>query len=125
MGNKDIIIPYKVAAAQSMASSFNAARTNIQYMDRVSISVDILSGNATGTFKLQGRTSLSTAELPKSQGPSTEWSDLPSTGQAAPASGSGIVWDILQTGLSEVRVVFTSTGGTGTCDIWVASKRSG
>lgn len=124
MSNKNGLLPYKISSAADMSGNFSSKVTNIQNQDRLIISIDVLSGTATGTFFLQGRASLSVSTVyPKSVGPANEWMNL-GAGQAAPASGDTIGWDVGFTGASELRVSYTTTSGTGTCDIWVAGKRS-
>lgn len=123
MANKDVIPPYKLASAQDVSASFSSKSTNIQYMDRIAISVNVLSGTPTGTFYLEGRTSLSTAPTSNSVGPTTEWMRL-GTGQSAPSSGSSVGWDVGQTGITELRISYVAVSGSGTCDIWIAAKRS-
>jgi hypothetical protein len=123
MAQKDVIQPYKLASAQDMSTSFQTTRTNIQYMDRVSISINVLSGTPSGTFYLEGRTSLSNAQNAAVIGPTTEWMRL-GAGQTAPASGAAIGWDVGHTGCTELRINYASVSGSGTCDIWIAAKRS-
>lgn len=123
MANKDVIPPYKLASAQDMSASFSSKSTNIQNMDRVALSINVLSGTPSGTFYLEGRTSLSSGPSAQLTGPSTEWMRL-GTGQSAPAAASSIGWDIAQTGITEIRISYVAVSGGGTCDIWVAAKRS-
>jgi hypothetical protein len=123
MANKDIIAPYKLASAQDMSTSFSSKSTNIQNMDRVALSINVLTGTPSGTFYLEGRTSLSSSSSSNLVGPSTEWMRL-GTGQSAPASGAPIGWDVGQTGISEIRISYVAVSGGGTCDIWIAAKRS-
>lgn len=122
MSKPDVIRPFKLGSALDLSASFNSSSTVLTFMIRCSIAVNMLtSSSAVGNFKLQGRVSLSAAGYPTS-GPSTEWIDIANTSTAAPAAGASIGWDIPYTGWSEIRVVYTRTSGSGTCDIWIAAK---
>lgn len=131
MSRKDQTFPVKLLSAKSLGSSFDSPAIPMLFRDRGSLSVNVLSGSAVGTFQLQGRTSFSKPAngsapvYPASTGPDTEWVPLVGTAQASPAAGSSISWDISETGYTEIRVDFISTSGTGTADVWFASKQSG
>ncbi len=118
---KNVIKPTKVLSAQSLAASFNGPSTNIQFLDRVGISINVTTSDAVGEFKLQGRISPS-AQDGASLGPSGEWSDLDVDTMTISSVDKSIVIDVLNTGLIEIRVSYTRTGGTGTCDVWVSAK---
>lgn len=92
-------------------------------MDRIALSVNVLSGTPTGTFYLEGRTSLSSSPTASAQGPASEWMRL-GTGQSAPSAGQPIGWDVGQTGITELRISYVAVSGSGACDIWIAAKRS-
>lgn len=118
---KNVIKPTKVLSNQSMGSSFDGPATNVQYLDRIGISINCETSDAIGEFKIQGRVSPSIQDGP-ALGPASEWVDLDMDTMLISGTDKSIVIDIINTGLIEVRAYYTRTSGDGSCDIWVSAK---
>lgn len=122
-GRKNVIVPIKIASAQSLGATFQSAATNIQFLDRVALALDCTTSDAVGTFTIQGRTSPPTQQG-SSLGPASEWADLDMNAMTLSSADKYIVIDIINTGLVWIRVSYVRTSGTGSCDIWLAAKEA-
>lgn len=79
----------------SLTSDTCDVRTEVGYSIQA-----VWTGTPTGTLKLQ------------ISGDSTSWTDAPSPQSLAGAAGS-YIWDVPQTAVGYVRMVYTFTSGTG------------
>lgn len=129
--SKSQVLPTRIAASQSLGASFNTIGVGMLYQDRACFTVNLTSGAVTGNFSVQGRASFAppatgAPNWPYSTGPTTEWCDLLNNSQSAPSvSGTSILFDNVVTACTELRIAYTRTAGSGTCDIWFSAKRSG
>ena len=105
----------KVVNAVSMASSFNSSPILLDQIYGFSFQA-VFTGSPVGTFKLQ----CSNDDV-KLESQVSNWSDIASTSQAVSAAGS-ILYNVNYAFYKWVRVVYTATSGTGSCDITYASK---
>lgn len=124
MARKNLAIPTKVSAAQSLAISFIGPSMNVDYMDNVFILLDCTSvTDNIGTFGVQAR--FVPAE---GKGSPSNWVDLtldsvPTLANADEAIGI----NLNQVPFSEFRVVFTANGTTpnGVCAVWYSARQVG
>lgn len=120
------VLPYKLATAQSLSSSFNSAVTTITYTDNISYQINCTTTNSVGTFALEVsddyQISNGTIVNAGTWNPLTLGGGIP----AVNATDAVISISLTQVPFGAIRVAFTSsTPGTGTCDIYFLSKQLG
>jgi len=120
MSRKSLIKPYKLDSAKSFAGSFTSSTVDVQSIDAIAFQY-VWAGatSPTGTFKIQGTID------------GSSWHDLTTT-IAAGATATGALIQMVGPVLtvtanhllcvSKVRVSYTFTSGSGSCDIWVCGK---
>jgi hypothetical protein len=102
---------YRVVVAQSLATSFNSAATNVQHMSRICYDVS-WTGDAVGSIIVQGSSNQS------------NWTNLNMTAITMAGVTDNGLFDIQVTGVPYLRLAYTSTSGTGTINAYVSAKES-
>lgn len=106
-------------SAGDMSGNLNSDPFRIEHLHGYAIQAVFSGSSPTGTFKLQA-----SCDHPKpdttSQAP-TNWTDVSGSSQAVSANGN-VLWDVSLPGYSWVRVVYTRSSGTGSCNIRVNGK---
>lgn len=113
----DSIINDKMVDGTSMGASFNSGPFN--FRDAFGYYIQIVSSGGTpvGTIKLQ-----SSVDAVASAASVTNWDDVP--GASSSISGAGITsWHQGTFHATWLRIVYTRTSGTGTCNATIAGKR--
>lgn len=112
-GRKNVNVPFTVLNAQSLATSFQSIPTNIQYQDRVGISITT-TGTPTGTLTIEGSIDAIT------------WFTLTFDTAIAPLSGTpnDYFFDIEATALVWIRIAYAATSGSGTMTAKISTKES-
>ncbi len=107
MARKSIIKPFKLAAAQSLAASFNSNILPVSYMDCIGFIFDCSAVTVnTGTFGLQAR-------MRFDENSYSAWCDLSLTSVPTLAGAAAVLGVNLSTfPYTEIRAVFTPLGGT-------------
>lgn len=93
---------------QSMSSSFNSSALRLLLAASSNIQL-AFSGSPVGTFKLQ-----SSADVTEVESELVNWDDIPDSSQAISAAGTH-TWNI-NARYKWIRVVYTRSSGTGSCD---------
>jgi hypothetical protein len=101
-----------LADAQDISASFNSAVLALDFITGFSIQA-IFTGAPVGEFKLQA--SNDNLAVP------VNWSDVADSNQAITAAGD-IMWVYDGAHFKFCRVVYTSTSGTGSCNITAIKK---
>ena len=110
MSGKDYFSDY-LTEAQDLGASFNSPAFLAARSNGYSVTATT-TGSPNGTFKLQ----VSNAKTwNSSEIPSGSWVDVVDSDQAIVAAGN-ITWDV-ETKCKWVRVVYTRTSGSGSCDV--------
>ena len=125
MSRKQLLKPYRLLTAQSLAASFQTVATNMEQLDYVSyvISTSGITDN-TGTFGVEVR-----YVYPNTAGPETSaW--IPLTLSLVPTLADvddDITITVQNEGWSEIRLAFTAAGGTpdGTAVVSVSGTTRG
>lgn len=112
----------KLATNQSMGATFASNGVDTGQIVLLSIQA-VWTGSPVGSFKLQ----ISNDDVPVAVEPNKPYAQNPSsnvvnwtdyTGSTTAVSGAGdFMWNILESGYRWIRVVYTRTSGTGTCNI--------
>lgn len=108
---------------QSMTSSFSSTGTNLISQYAYSIQVVWTGGSATaGTFKLQG--SNDAGDNGSGQGVSqpTNWTDITDSPQAISGTPGSLLYDVTACSYRWVRLVYTVSAGTATCNATINVK---
>ena len=115
MARKNIIAPYLVASAQSMAANFTTAATTIDWMDNVFYQINITTSDSTGTF------------FPQVSIDGVNYNDLPvSATLVSAAANDTLTYDLREVPGHKVRIRYASTiAGTGTCNVYIQAKQKG
>lgn len=129
MSRKNILAPYKVESAHSLAASFNSAPTIISYLDNCAYQINIATTNSIGNFFIQGSIDYQ-IDVNQNVINAGNWVDLSLGGgngqPAAAAANDSIIVDLNQLPYNAIRVRYAAgTAGTGVCDIWVTLKQVG
>ncbi len=121
---------YQLESAKSLAASFTSTPTVIKNTDNISYRIAITTSNSIGTFTVQVSNDYTPGAPPESAIAGT-WADLNLGGTVASvpfanAANDEIAIDLNQLSFAAIRIKYTSaTPGTGTCNIFVGSKRLG
>lgn len=126
MSRKDFNV-YKLAANQSLASSFITPATVVTTSDNISYQINITTTNSVGNFTVQASNDYSVGPGGSVLNAGT-WVDLTLGGGVpnANAANDSISISLNQVPFSALRLSYTATtAGTGTCSITVVSKMLG
>lgn len=120
--------------AHAMGASFTSQAYEILEIDVEAIQVNY-SGSPVGTFKVQGSVDYKENYLPDGTVQvlaAGNWADLPFvvagvvvTSVAVPGNASPIIFDMGDSGIPFIRLVYTFTSGSGTFSAFVSGKRLG
>lgn len=102
----------KILSAQSLTASFETTPVNLSEAIGYSFQA-VFSGTPNGAFKLQASND--------DNGSPTNWSDIASSSVTVSAAGSAM-WNNDGAHYQWVRIVYTFTSGTGSCDITACLK---
>lgn len=106
--------------AGDASGSLNSGVLNMQFLYGVAIQA-VFTGSPVGTIKLQGSCDPGTLNIQIAPTSVINWNDISDSSQAV--SGSGIVdWNYNGAFFKWLRVVYTSTSGTGTLTITANGK---
>lgn len=123
MARKNLAIPFKIAAAHSLAASFSTSPMNVDFLDNVGIIIDATNvTDNTGTFDVQVR-----FKDPKS-GEVSGWGSLTLDTVPTLADASAVlVVNLNQIPFSEFRISFTAAGAVpdGSANIWFSARQVG
>lgn len=127
MARKDVLTPYRIATAQSLATSFTTSPTTVTYTDNCGYQINVTTSNSTGTFFVQGSLDYAvdpTTNVVKNAG---SWTDLVLSGTPTVAAANDtILLDLNQLPYNAIRLRYASTvAGTGTADIYIMTKQVG
>jgi hypothetical protein len=119
-GRKNFVPNYHLTSAQSMASTFTSNIFNILGMDNIFVQMNC-TGTPTGTFAIQV-----SADHKEQNGQVVSAGNfislsLPQTPTCA-GSAVNLAVNIQEIAAAFLQVVYTQTGGTGVCDIWISAK---
>lgn len=120
-------LDYLVADNQSLGASFNSDPTLIKHLDNCSYQINVTTANAVGTFAVQASNDYDQTEVGDRVLNAGSWVDLNLAG------GSGVPFvnmandiiliDLNQLSFKAIRIAYTRTSGTGTCDILINAKQ--
>ena len=120
MSGRKLTVNYHLTSAQSMGASFTSAPFNIGLYDDAYIQMNCV-GTPSGTFDVQvsgDRQVQSGVVLSAGNFVSLALPQVPTCAGATIYLGV----NLQLTGFPWFQIVYTRTGGTGTCDIWVNAK---
>jgi hypothetical protein len=104
-------------SATSMGASFNSAPIDVHNNRDLSIQEVVSAATVpVGSFKLQASNDKLATPL--------NWTDIPGTDHAVSAA-ENFMWVIHNPGYRRLRLVYTRTSGTATCNARVELKESG
>jgi ABC-type phosphate transport system substrate-binding protein len=107
----------KITSAQSMGASFTSESVLIDQIYGFSMQA-VFTGSPVGTFKLQASNDNINAKFPQDV---TNWTDIADSSEAISDAG-GITWNFNGAFYRWVRVVYTRSSGSGSCDIFYSAK---
>jgi hypothetical protein len=99
----------QIVSAESMGASFNSSVFSLADVMGYSIQA-VFTGSPNGVFKLQASNDMVSAV-----GDIVNWTDIASTSIAINSNGTAM-WNIADVYYRWVRLVYTRTSGTGSCD---------
>lgn len=112
-GRKNALEPITLKSAVDLSQDFTTQAINIQFLDRVGIEIDCTTSDCTGTFVVQGSVK------------GTVFVALPLNTMSLVGANKNFMIDLDVTGLVQVRVKYTHSGGaTGTANVYLAGKAS-
>lgn len=112
------LTPVKIISAASLGANVVGTPTNIQYLDNISIQLNITGASAAGTITIQG--SLDYAQTPFNAANAGSWDSLGVTYTVAGAATKII--SLTQVCVPWIRIVFTRDSGTGSIDAYISGK---
>lgn len=121
------VLPYKIATAQSLATSFTTAPTVITYTDNISYQINITTSNSTGTFAVETSDDYQKDPTTNALINAGRWVPLTLSGVPTVAAANDTIDIALnQVPYGAIRLSYTSAvAGTGVCDIYFLSKQVG
>lgn len=105
----------KVINAANMSASFNSSPILLDQIYGFSFQ-SIFTGSPNGSFKLQ-----CSNDNVQTESQVSNWTDIAGTSQAITASGS-LLYNVNYAFYMWVRVVYTFSSGSGSCNVTYASK---
>lgn len=126
MARKDTL-QAKISTAQSLSATFTSPVTLIKNTDNVSYQINATTADAVGTFKVQGSDDYRAEEPMNAVLSSGSWADIPLGGDALSLASANdtLIISMNQLPFQAVRIVYTRSSGTGSCDIWISTKQLG
>lgn len=128
MARKNVLKPYNIAPAQSLATGFTTKPTTITYMDNVAYQIDVSTTNSTGTFAVEVSSDYQADETTGTVTNPGNWAAL-TLGGGTPtvaAANDTIVISLNQLPFNGIRLTYTPTiAGTGTCSIFIQMRQIG
>lgn len=123
MATRPFIPPYSVIKNGDMSGNLTSSPSNVQQLSICSYSM-VWTGSPTGTFTVEASNDYSVDASGKVANAGT-WNTLPTapTISASGSSGNGI-YDIALTGIVWIRLVYNSSGGSGSVNALFAGKVS-
>ena len=108
---KPVILPVKLIDAGDMSTSLISDVLNTQYMDNIGLQIVWTTSDAVGTWGVELSIDGAT------------WTPLTLSSVVTVAGTNDNAYlDLNQLSANLLRVVYTSTSGTGTCDVWTTAK---
>ena len=123
MSNRRLVLnTLKIIDAGDMSGDLTSTVVGIQGLDNLAVQMNVLSGTPTGTFSIE--LSADHQEQNGNVTSSGTWiaMSLPSTPLVTAGSPSSIMVALNQVPALYMRVKYTRTSGTGTCDVVVVGK---
>jgi len=126
MARKDVNF-YKVVSNQSMASNYVTPATVINWADNCAYQINITTTDSTGSFTVEVSLDYKQREPSNNIENPGNWSTLTLSGTpVAAAANDTIEISLNQLPFAAMRLRYTSsTAGTGTMSIYVATKQLG
>lgn len=129
MARKNVLV-HQLEASKSLAASFTTDPTVILYGDNIAYQINVTTSNSEGSFSVQASLDYVPADNPINSKPANmgNWIDLTLAGGVpiVAAANDQIIIDLNQLPFVAVRLKYnSSTAGTGTCDVYIASKQLG
>ena len=131
MSRKNVLTQYQIITNASMSSTVTSAVTNIQFLDNIGLQLN-WTGSPTGNFAAQVSADYAIDIVTNTILSSGNWAPIllnywngssVTTAPSIPASvGSPIYLDLNQLSAPYIRVVFTSSSGSGTANGYITSK---
>lgn len=119
---------FKVASAQSMATSFVTPATVIRNLDNDAYQINITTTNSVGTFSVEASLDYTIDETTGHVSNAGNWVTLNLAGgsPSAAAANDSILIDLNQLSFEAIRLRYTSSvAGTGVCDVYVFCRQLG
>ena len=128
---KNVLKPFQTITAGSMAGNLTSQVTTIQFLDNLGLQLD-WTGSPVGSFQVQVSADYS-QDIMGNVLNAGNWSPIileyiPTGGTLTIATsiptsvGSPIYVDLNQTSAPYIRVVYTSSSGTGTLNAYITAK---
>lgn len=127
MARKDVLTPFRVATAQSLAAPFTTTPTTVTYTDNCSYQINVTTTNSTGTFFVQGSLDYAIDVTTNTVKNSGTWADLNLSGSpTVNAADDTILIDLNQLPYNAIRLRYASTiAGTGIASVYIMTKQIG
>jgi hypothetical protein len=117
--SKNVLPPYHVINATSMAASITGAATNIQYLDNVSVQASWTS-TPVGTIAIEGSLDHSANPITNQTINAGTWTTILS--YAAGGAAGGFLQDMNNLSFPWIRVSYTRSSSSGTLDVYISGK---
>jgi hypothetical protein len=118
-------LEFPVLIAEPLAASFISPVTDVRNLDNCSYQINLTTASATGSFSIEASNDYEKAITGDVTNPGT-WAALPIGGTPVAAAANDIILvNLNQLPFKAIRVVYTATAGSGTCDIKLVAKQIG
>jgi len=108
---KPVILPVKILDTGDMSTSLVSDVLNIQYMDNIGLQIVWTTSDAVGSWSVELSIN------------GDDWTPITLSSPVNVAGTNDNAYlDLNQLSANLLRVVYTSTSGTGTCDVWTTAK---
>lgn len=123
MAKKSNLSRYQLLANADGSGDLTGAVTSIQFLDNVGYQINMLDSDMTGVFDVQVSADYQQDELGNVQNPGN-WISLPLSPTATITGGdiTNIYIDITQISAPYIRLIYTSTSGSGTVAAFITAK---
>lgn len=114
------LAPYEIISAGDLSGNLTSAVTGISYQDNISIQC-VVTGSPVGDFAVQGSNDYIPG--PNHTTPALNAGNWVTLGTLSVTGADDLLFDVNQMPFPYIRLIYTSTSGTGAVTATIAAKK--
>ncbi len=121
MAVKNVLFPYSLVTANTMAASVTSTPTHIAFLDNIAMQIDFTTSDAIGTFDVQGSCDYVKGDA-QNAAVTGNWISLGLSISAAASADNHILINMYNIAFPWIRFVYTRSSGTGVLNVKITGK---